>query len=142
MAYLVAFGAPASLDGLRRALDAECPDVVVRPAPRSQLRAGFPETDTVVMVATPAEPGRSPSRTARVGTSLISHRHTPTAALRRMVRRVAREFGSARLLVRDSSLGVGATSGVPVRRQTTTLSGFLRSGRVVQDDTLLTILTT
>jgi hypothetical protein len=59
-----------------------------------------------------------------------------------MVRRVAREFGSARLLVRDSSLGVGATSGVPVRRQTTTLSGFLRSGRVVQDDTLLTILTT
>lgn len=57
-----------------------------------------------------------------------------------MVRRVAREFGSARLLVCQASDAFQHSGIVPVRTQTTTLAGFLRTGRVVQDDTLLSIV--
>jgi NAD(P)-dependent dehydrogenase (short-subunit alcohol dehydrogenase family) len=141
MSYLVALGAPVSLDGLCRAVGAACPDALVRAVQCSQLRAEFPETDSVVVVATPDSAGEAlPERANSTRMRLVSHRHTPTSALRRMVQQVARQFGSARLLVRHASDGPQPRLFVPVRCQTTTLSGFLRSGRVVQDDILLTIV--
>jgi hypothetical protein len=69
---------------------------------------------------------------------LVSHRHTPTAVLRRLVLRAAQAFGRVRLLVHPTG-GVEPYGARPRRRQTTTLAGFLRSGRVVQDGTLLSI---
>lgn len=141
MGYLVALGAPTSFDRLRRALDAVCPDVEVREVQRSHMRAGFPETDNVVLVTARDASDDFHASGAMVGAVLVSHRHTPTTTLRRMVRQVAREFGSARLLIRHGPSGPPQHL-VPVRTQTTTLAGFLRSGRVVQDDTLLTIVPT
>lgn len=142
MDYLVALGAPASFDRLRRALDAVCPDVEVREVQRSHMRAGFPETDNVVLVTTRDTSDDFHASGTTVGAVLVSHRHTPTAALRRIVRQVAREFGSARLLIRHGPSGPRPQHVAPVRTQTTSLAGFLRSGRVVQDDTLLTIVLT
>lgn len=137
--YLVVLGAAASFERLRRTLAAACPGAEVRPALGSRMRPRFPETDNVVFVTTGGESRGRPRERASGRDGLVSHRHTPTAALRGMVRKVVREFGSARVLVCQGAGTPPCSSIVPIRSQTTTLAGFLRSGRVVQDDTLLSI---
>src|SRR6478609_7320875 len=138
--YLVALGAAASFDKLRRAVAAACPNAEVHPAQSSRMRPGFPDTDNVVLVTTREGSNAQTASGASRRFGLVSHRHTPTAALRRMVRRLAGEFGSARLLVCQGSHAVQPFSLVLARTQTTTLAGFLRTGRVVQEDTLLSIV--
>lgn len=141
--YFVALGAPVSFDGLCRALDAACPEARVCALECSPLRDEFPETDSVLVVATSDSADDVYAERSDGGKmKLVSHRHTPTSALRRMVQQLARQFGSARLLVRPTSDGARPRRFAPARNQTTTLSGFLRSGRVVQDDILLTIVPT
>jgi hypothetical protein len=135
--YFIALSASAPLTALERTLQQACPDVEVRPLGSSELREAFPESENVVSVALRATAhAAGPSRSY---TGLVSHRHTPTAALRRLVLHTACAFGGVRLFVRPNAGKLRHAPTRPARRQTTTLAGFLRSGRVVQDGTLLDI---
>ncbi len=129
---LVALGAAAPLARLQRVLGRTCPDVKLIAAPG--LRRAFPSTDNVVLLSVAADSGLVPSYGAD---GLVSHRHTPTGKLRRIVAEAASTFGAVRLLVRHGAPSY-ATAGA--RSQRTTLTSFLRSGRVVQEDTLLSIV--
>jgi len=138
MDYFVALSASAPLRELERTLHDACAELDVRPVPDSQLREAFPNTENVVWVAIRRVPPDDLRLRPLISPRLVSHRHTPTAVLRRLVLTAARAFGGVRLLVHPAG-GLEPFWARPVRRQTTTLAGFLRSGRVVQDGTLLSI---
>jgi NAD(P)-dependent dehydrogenase (short-subunit alcohol dehydrogenase family) len=130
MTYLVAFGAPVPFSRLRRVAKEVGEEWDVVPGGSPGLRDSFPDEDVVAILVAADSVGDPTAASPR----LVSHRHTVTGALRRLVQRAATQLGRVDLLVHDAS-GVG----LPARRQTASLQGFLRLGRVVQDDVLLSI---
>jgi hypothetical protein len=136
MPYVVALGASAPLTRLQRTLQEASAAWAALPVEGGSLRAAFPEADEVVaLVPRAAAPRPTAVEVLPSADALISHRHTVTTPLRRAVERVARRFGDVRLLVQAAGETTPST-----RRQTTTLASFLRSGRVIQDGVMLTIV--
>jgi len=135
---VVLLGAEAPLVQLQRTLLQACEQLVVRPSGDAALlrldhrRVAFVELELDVNVP---RLGHS----MRVDTGLVRARHTPSATLRRVVSRAAARFGSVSLFVRRGR-SLRMRQPRSFRVQVTSLSGFLRSGRVVQENTLLHIV--
>jgi len=125
--YVVVLGAPTSLSFLERALREACASLEIREH-REGTRGAHPVT-----------PMSSVELRLSATTGLISHRRTPTAILRRIVVCVATRFGAALLCVRRRGEAYAELPLHDCRSANTSLVGFLRSGRVVQEDTLLNV---
>lgn len=125
-----------SLQKALRDLCRECRQLQLEPIVDGELRQAFPEAAQMTFfrlrIAPPEQTGLPVADAGSFG--LVSNRHTPTAVLRRIVARAATRFGAAQLLVRHCDTGLCGC-----RSATTTLAGFLRSGRVIQDDLLLSV---
>jgi NAD(P)-dependent dehydrogenase (short-subunit alcohol dehydrogenase family) len=137
--YLIVLGATAPLPRLRHTLRSVCSEWDALPV-RGGLRDAFPDEDEVVaLVPRDTEKGGAETHEdaalLALADALISHRHTVTAPLRRVVQQATERFGHVRLLVQEAG-----PSPPKARHQMTTLAGFLRSGRVIQDGVLLTIV--
>lgn len=136
--FVVALGAEVPLVRLQNTLLQVCKQLVVRPAGNGELLT--PALRSVVFVEIALDLDESGSRDSpRPRGALVRFRHTPSATLRRVVSRATASFGSVRLLVRRvESLRMRRAS--PLRVEVTSLAGFLRGGRVVQEDTVLHIV--
>ncbi len=138
MQYVVVLGVPAGRPSLARALREVGPQhrqLELEPLLDAELRRVFPEAArmTFFRLRIAQAAGVGPHDDSG-SLGLVSHRHTPTAVLRRIVALSATRFGIAQLLVRHCDTALRRC-----RSATTTLSGFLRSGRVIQDDLLLSV---
>lgn len=143
MGYWVTLGAATSRHALERALREACDEVSIEPIAGEQLlRPGFEASGRVFVALRLKGPVATDATGIGLDSGLVSRRSTPTRQLRRMVRRATNEFGAIQLFILRVEGGAGAPrelQPVPRRCQSATLVGFLRSGRVVQADTLLSI---
>ena len=137
--YIVVLGIPSgrlSLQRLLREVKQGCQRLELEPITDGELAQAFPEAAKMTFfrlrIAPPGGAEPLPEDAGSFG--LVSNRHTPTGVLRRIVARTASRFGAAQLLVRHCD-----TRPCGCRSATTTLTGFLRSGRVIQDDLLLSV---
>jgi len=137
MQHLVTLGAKTSLEDLQRTVREACAEVLISPLPDCELTRAFPTTYNVVSLELP--PPNLVDAPAATHSRLVTHRRTPSGALRRIVVGATVKFGAVQLLVRSPEKSFEDTSANRLQRAITTLSGFLRSGRVVQENTLLRI---
>ncbi len=135
---LIALGAKASFESLQGTVRDACEGILVEPVRDWELVRAFPCTSSIVSLQLAAPRENAGSRSAaRPG--LVSRRSTPSGALRRIVVGATAKFGAIQLQIRPSTHAFGDARAKPLVRATTTLAGFLRSGRVVQEDTLLRV---
>jgi hypothetical protein len=139
--FLVTLGASVALSQLERTLLQACEDLGVRRVTRGDLLAlgdgRLVFVEIWLETNAPCDGGFSSANRG-----LVRWRHTPSATLRRVIKRTVSSFGSVRLFVGRSRSLASHPTAMAFRTQRTTLAGFLRSGRVVQEDTLLHIVHT
>lgn len=138
MTYSITMGAAVPFRSLQRAIHRACQNVQVVLLDSPELLKAFPEaTGVTFVVLRPPCPSMDLPRSCADDQDFVRVRHTPTAALRKIISDVTRAFGQTRLLVhRDSTWRICPTGS---RTETMTLAGFLRSGKVLQEDTPLNI---
>jgi len=138
--YVVVLGAPASMSSLERTLREACQSLEVEPLLDARVGEAFPEAASMVYFGLRLDSRKPPVPRSDGGDSgFVSRRRTPTALLRRVIALAATRFGAVQLLVHH---GEARSPDPPLRdcrTASTTLAGFLRSGRVVQEDTLLNV---
>jgi hypothetical protein len=138
--YVITMGAAAPFGSLERAIHRICQDVHVLPDRNPGLHEAFPEaSDVTFVVLHKRRPGADASSPGTTDADFVRARHTPTAALRQIISGVTHAFGTARLLVSQGSVASRRSRLNRNRAQTMTLAGFLRSGKVLQEDTLIKI---
>lgn len=140
MTYVVTMGAAAPFGSLQRAIKRACREVRVVPESNRGLHDAFPEAKDITFVVLHRRRVGTDAASARTNDEdFVRVRHTPTATLRQIVCGVTRAFGTARLLVCQDSAVLRQSHPSRNRAQTVTLAGFLRSGKVLQEDTLIKI---
>jgi hypothetical protein len=138
--YVVTVGAAAPYASLQRAIQLACHDVQVVPDNNPGLREAFADAPEVTFVVLHRRsPSTDPGNDEAADAAFVRVRHTPTAMLRQIVSGVTHTFGTTRLFVRQDSIDAKRASLNRKRAQTTTLAGFLRSGKVLPEDTLIKI---
>ncbi len=143
LGYFVVLGAPASLSALELTLREACQDLELEPWLGGRLREAPPEAEHMVYFG--LRPDARPLSQLGPGggdCGFVTRRHTPTALLRRLIALTAARFGAVQLLVTLHDMGSPAQPFRVSRTASTTLAGFLRSGRVVQEDTWLDVRNT
>lgn len=139
--FAVVVGAAAPLVVIEQTLRESCNQLLICPLPNRSLAKDGAEATRVVFVEIHIAPGGPVAVRPTTGTNdLVRYRQTPSAMLRRLIARAASRFGSVRLLVCRQRLWPGQFELMPRRNQTLTLARFLRSGRVVPEDTLIHIV--
>ncbi len=138
--FIVAVGVAAPLRVVEQTLRAACGMVSIRQVSGDRLVEDRAGGSAVVFVELRVEGQRGRASSHARGDELVRYRHTPSALLRRVVSEVTARFGAVRLWVRRQQPAATSPGRVPHREQAMTLAGFLRSGRVMQEDTLIHVV--